>query len=201
MTTTTIVYSPHPDDETLRLSAYVAFAAARGDRLVLVAVTDGGASNVATSWGWTPQMLQDHRKIEQAHAWDALTGTYGTIIRLGITDGSVPASTAKITAKARVLEALYAVLGPVEHYVAAKDNDAHADHRAVVAAVKAAGVPIVRVSSEPGTGGGTAYVPKTPADISAVTKAHNAYRPIGWASVPTLFQNLKDQKFASYISR
>lgn len=63
----------------------------------------------------------------------------GEIIRLGLPDGGVTG--APITAIARSLE------GPgVEHYVAANAADYHRDHQTTVAAVKNAGLAVVRAA-------------------------------------------------------
>lgn len=191
----TVIYAPHPDDETLRLTGYISFAAARGDKLILVAATDGGGTGLVRSWGWSAESMMAHRSIEQEMAWKRLTNGKGQVIRLNLTDGNVPAQAAAITAKANELEKMYA--GNIEHYVAARDNDAHADHRAVVQAVRDSNATIVRVSQEPGIRSGTKYIPS---DKSDAIFAYNSYRTIGWPSVPTLFRNLQYQNYESYIT-
>lgn len=191
---TTIIYTPHPDDETLRLSGYASYAQARGDRLILVAVTDGGSTYLTQDWGWTPQMMMDHRIVEQTHAWSAVTKGLGQIIRLRITDGDVPNHTAQITAMAQQLDAQY---GPnVEHYVAADDSDYHPDHRATVAGVRAAGVLVIRTALDRGNHNGMVYYPSS---VDDATLAYNAYHTIGWQSVPDSFKNLHDEGFSSYV--
>jgi LmbE family N-acetylglucosaminyl deacetylase len=192
----TVIYSPHPDDETLRLSGYASFAAARGDKLVLVAITDGGGTSLTTQWGWYSSAMMAHRRIEQSSSWTYLTNDLGEIIRLGIPDGYVSSNMATITAKVNELEALYSA-NSVEHYVAAHDDDAHPDHQAVVQAVRASNARVVRVSQEPGNHVGMKYLPASTGDAK---DAYNAYRTIGWVSVPTLFDNLVAQGYASYIT-
>lgn len=191
----TVIYSPHPDDETLRLSGYISFAAARGDKLILVAVTDGGGTSLVRAWGWTPEAMMGHRRLEQNIAWSALTKGRGEIIRLGLTDSGVATKSAVITAKANELQALY---GPtVEHYVAARDNDVLEDHRSVVKAVRASTAKIVRVSQEPGIHSGMRY---SPPNVASAVSAHGAYRLVGWVSVPGLFRNLSAQRYESYVT-
>jgi LmbE family N-acetylglucosaminyl deacetylase len=192
----TVIYAPHPDDETLRLSGYISYAASRGDKLILVAASDGGGTGLVHAWGWSPQGMEEHRRIEQENAWGALTNGKGTIIRLGLPDGNIPAYKAAITKQAQALEAQYGSAN-VEHYVAARDDDVHPDHRAVVQAVRDAHVRIVRVSHEPGYHGGTKYLPP---NTGAAVYAYNSYRTIGWVSVPGLFNNLRNQGYASYIT-
>ena len=160
---TTVVYSPHPDDETLRLSAYISFAADRGDRMILVAITDGGASGVRAALGFAVPQLEAVRRAEQAASWSYLTRGKGEIIRLGLPDGGVTG--APITAVARSLE------GPgVEHYVAANAADYHRDHQATVAAVKNAGLAVVRAARPVGHTDGTLYTVdgnRAPAEVYA----------------------------------
>jgi LmbE family N-acetylglucosaminyl deacetylase len=44
-----IVLSPHPDDETLSLGVWIANRVQRGDRVIVVALTDGRATGAATA--------------------------------------------------------------------------------------------------------------------------------------------------------
>ena len=44
-----VVLSPHPDDETLSLGVWAANAAARGDRVIVVCLTDGRTTGAITS--------------------------------------------------------------------------------------------------------------------------------------------------------
>ena len=188
---TTVVYSPHPDDDMLRLSAYINFAADRGDRMILVAVTDGGASGVRTALGFTVPQFEAVRRAEQAAAWSYLTRGKGEIIRLGLPDGGVTG--APITAVARSLE------GPgVEHYVAANAADYHRDHQATVAAAKNAGLATVRTARPVGATNGSLYtVPSS--RLWDVARASAAYREVGWVSVPSSFANLAAANYSSRV--
>lgn len=198
---TTIVYSPHPDDETLRLSGYVTFCAARGDRLILVAVTDGGSTGLIKEWGWTSPMMMAHRKLEQENAWTAASNGTGQIIRLGISDGSVSANVSVITAKAVELDKQY---GPdVEHYAACTDSDYHPDHKAVITGLRAAPVRVIRSSASPedASSGGNTYLPPAGLGESNARLARDAYKAIGWRSVPDLFTTLDNNRGLSSILR
>lgn len=188
---TTVVYSPHPDDDVLRLSAYINFAADRGDRMILIAVTDGGASGVRAKLGFTVPQLEAVRRAEQAAAWSYLTRGKGEIIRLGLPDGGVTG--APITAVARSLE------GPgVEHYVAANAADYHRDHQATVAAVKNAGLATVRAARPVGATDGSLYtVPSS--RLWDVARASAAYREVGWVSVSSSFANLAATNYSSRV--
>lgn len=192
---TTIVYAPHPDDETLYLSGYVRAAALRGDRLVLVAVTDGGASGAKPD-DWSVDYLMSVRRKEQATAWAALTqgATRPATFRLDQPDGAI--SSAKVTTMAKALESIYAT--DVEHYVAGSYlTDESADHRAVANGVKNAGVRVARFARDPRkTGGGSVY---KPADTQQCLIADNAYEPFGWTSVPSAFEALRTSGYSSRI--
>lgn len=187
---TTVVYSPHPDDDVLRLAAYINFAADRGDRMILVAITDGGASGVRTKLGFTVQQLEAVRRAEQTAAWSYLTRGKGEIIRLNLPDGGV--TSAPITAIARSLEG-----SGVEHYVAANAADYHLDHKTTVSAVKNAHLAVVRAARPVGYTGGTLYtVPSN--RMWDVSRASAAYREIGWTSVSSSFSALAA---SGYVSR
>ena len=188
---TTVVYSPHPDDDVLRLSAYINFAADRGDRMILVAVTDGGASGVRTKLGFTVPQFEAVRRAEQAAAWSYLTRGKGEIIRLSLPDGGVTG--APITAIARSLE------GPgVEHYVAANAADYHRDHQATVSAVKNAGLATARAARPVGATDGSLYtVPSS--RLWDVARASAAYREVGWVSVSSSFADLAATNYSSRV--
>ena len=193
---TTVVYAPHPDDETLRLSGLITTARQRGDRLVLVAVTDGGASFVGQARGMTPQQVMAMRIGEQTAAWAALAGPGAAVVRLGYADGAVRAGT--ITGLARTLDARY---GPaVSHCAACHASDGNRDHAAIALGLAAAGLEDVHfsmaapdIATAPGT-----LVPA--ADAGAAARADAAYAPFGHDSVPTEFAALRAAGYASRIA-
>ena len=191
---TTILWAPHPDDEVLYTGAYVAMCATRGDRLVLVAVTDGGGSAAKPS-SWSVEDLQRVRAAEQRASWEHLARTAAVDIRrLAQPDGAVASSVVQVYAQA--LEKIYAP--GAEHYVCGHAGSGHPDHRAVVAGVKAAGARVVRFTRSPSeTAGGTTYRP-TGANLTAVHLAVDAYRAFGQTSVPGEFQALRD---IGYVTR
>lgn len=191
----TIFWSPHPDDETLRMAGYAAVAAARGDLCILVSVSSGGASG-AKPTAWTKQYLMNYRLEEQRKAWLALTNGNGIIMQMGLPDGAV--MQAKVTAMAQALQAIYKYAA-IEHYCACTKVDAHPDHRAVALGVAALGdTAVVRFGRAPDdvATSGTKYLPPVPADALA---ADNAYEFFGWISVTTLFQKLRVLKYASRV--
>jgi LmbE family N-acetylglucosaminyl deacetylase len=193
---TTVVYAPHPDDETLRLAAVVTAARQRGDRLVLVAVTDGGASSLGPARGMSAAQVAGVRTAEQAAAWAALAGPDAPVVRLRWADGAVRA--AALPGVARALDARY---GPDAHHVAAcHAGDGNRDHVAVAVGLAAAGLGSLRcalAAPDIATGAGE-LVPQ--ADPGAAQRADEAYAPFGHASVPGEFAALRDAGYASRVT-
>lgn len=197
--TTTVVWSPHPDDETLRLTGYALYAKSKGDIMILVAVTDGGASAVKTRLGITADELMALRRAEQDAAWAALTGGAGKVIRLGAADGKVSQwDIARAFPKVQEIAASYG--RRVEHYVAASVYDTHPDHRVVAKSVTyrafLAGV-VSRHSRPPeSSSSGTRY---KVVDTAAAEAAHNAYRQVGMLSVGSLFRSTHNKGHVSRV--
>jgi hypothetical protein len=195
VTRTTVVYAPHPDDETLYLSGYITTVAARGHRLVLVAVEDGGSSAVRPP-GWTQKDVENVRVMEQTAAWAALTRGRTEIHRLRISDAAT--ATASVRAMAQVLERSYA--GGVEHYVAGNSSTSQSSlHQAVANGVRGAGVAVARFSLLPGQSGGWAYFPP-PDRVPDCELAWEIYRAFGHLSVDPLFTLLRDSGFRTRIT-
>jgi LmbE family N-acetylglucosaminyl deacetylase len=193
---TTVIVTPHPDDEVLRLTGYVRHAAHRGDRLILVAVTDGGATGIRTKLGLSVDQLKAVRRAEQAAAWSYLTD-HGDIIRLGLEDGDVPAHKDLITSRLKELAGQYP---GAQFYVAARLDDFHADHRAVAEAVRDTGARVVRYSrAATDTGNGTVYRPPAGYEWGAA-RADAAYTEVGHASVAPSFDALRNGGYASRIT-
>lgn len=195
----TVVWSPHPDDETLRLTSYTLAARDHGDVLILAAVTDGGASGVKDRLGITSQQMMNMRISEQTEAWYALTYGRGRIIRLGLPDGGVTGLGMR-AAFDRVQKIAESYHAPIEHYVAASLKDAHPDHRIVADTVyrkAAVAHAVCRFSLDPlQTGSGATYVSEY--QLSA-EGAHQAYDQIGIISVAPLFKALHDHRHFSRI--
>ncbi|MGB7448834.1 MAG: PIG-L family deacetylase [Ornithinimicrobium sp.] len=190
----TYVVSPHPDDETLRLSGYVSRVRERTERrLVLVAITDGGASNVARKMGWSPDYEREFRRAEQAAAWSALTGGKGEIIRCGLRDGAVTP------------EAVRDALAPLNNkrawfYLAAHEEDYHPDHRAVVAGARLLDPAHVYFSLSPlMTGKGKVFKPRS-SSADAVSIAVAAYQHYGHLSVRNEFRALARRGHRSRVT-
>jgi LmbE family N-acetylglucosaminyl deacetylase len=190
----TYVVSPHPDDETLRLAGYVRRRYERTHgRLVLVAITDGGASGQARKKGWSPEYEREYRRAEQAAAWSAVTGGTGEIIRVGLSDNAVTAED--------VRDALAPLSTPRARFcIAAHPEDYHRDHRAVVAGVRLLDPAHVRFSLSPlMTGDAQVSRPKGQA-ADAVKIAVDAYQGFGHISVPAEFRALVRSGYRSRLT-
>lgn len=194
MNRTTVVYSPHPDDETLYLAGYLTTVAARGHRLVLVAVEDGGSSAVRPP-GWSQEDVENVRVMEQTAAWGALTRGQAEIHRLRTPDAT--SAEGSVRAMAQGLERSYA--GRVEHYVAGNYSATQSSlHQAVANGVRGADVAVARFSLPPGESGGWTYSP--PADrVPDCELAWEIYRAFGHLSVGPLFALLRSSGFHSWI--
>lgn len=79
----TVILSPHPDDETLAAGGLIATQRSRQVPVTLLAVTDGEAAYADVS------DLGKTRRVEQACAAEALGIAPEAIIRLGLRDSAV----------------------------------------------------------------------------------------------------------------
>lgn len=182
----TVVLSPHPDDEVLNLGGYITFAAARGDTLHLVAITDGEASSYGRRKGMSKAEVKRVRIGEQNEAWKALTNGRGKpIIRWGLPDAAVRPVDVQ-TRMAGLHRAVQERGKTVEYYLAGSSGDAHEDHRAAAKGANDGLHPTIpyRNSKAPGGTVGTRY---KPVPYKAAHNAYLAYRPFGHGSVPALF--------------
>lgn len=196
---TTIVLSPHQDDEANRVSAYVAIAADRGDTVELVQATDGAATGVGRAEGLSPQTLTRWRDREQNAYWDWITDGRGTITRLGLPDGGADRESIRRGLETR----LAAVSGTAELHVAtwhhdhpeAHRADLHPDHVACVLAARdirdATGI-CVRFGrhAEHLDRAGTLYQPQTHEQRLRIEGALASYTVIAQRSVPASFRRM-----------
>lgn len=191
----TYVVSPHPDDETIRLTGFVTWTRFKSPHsLVLVAIGDGGASAQARRMEWSPAYEQEYRRAEQAAAWSALTGGTGRMIRLGLMDWQHTPDA--------VHAALEPLVGPHARFVvAAHPDDYHADHLAVVEGVRRLATNRVRFAlsplMDPGPTEPKLYRPPRAA-ADAVSIAVRSYHGAGQQSVRGEFKALTT---AGYCSR
>lgn len=126
---TVLVVAPHPDDEAIGAWGLMTALRRRGARLWVVVVSDGAASHPG-SVRWPPARLVAERRRESLRAMRALGIAPARVRFLGLPDGALTAA-----AVIRRLERLRMprpdlICGPVA-------GDAHADHRAVAAALSA----------------------------------------------------------------
>lgn len=190
---TSIFLSPHQDDESIRMAAYICIAADRGDKMVLVQSTDGAATHVKTDLGLSNSQITRWRNREQATAWDWLTDGRGSITYVNEPDGS--ASWTRIRNKLR--EVVGSAVGTPEIYVAnwhwdrsGAYSDGHPDHIACTRAGRALaseGV-IVRFARHPGNSNrtGVRYSPRSKNNLLRMEGAAAAYQVIGSRSTSNI---------------
>lgn len=206
---TTLVLSPHQDDEANRVSAYVAIAADRGDQVELVQATDGAATGVGRSEGLTAQTLTRWRDREQTAYWDWITDGRGTITRLGLADGGAD----RAAIRAGLEDRLAAATGPAELYVAtwhhdhpeAHQADLHPDHIACVLAARdvrdASGITVrFGRHADHLDRAGTLYRPQTHVQELRIEGALASYAVIARRSVPGTYARMLANGGASLIT-
>jgi LmbE family N-acetylglucosaminyl deacetylase len=131
VTTSAVVFSPHPDDETLGCGATIALKRRAGARVTVVEMTDGAASHPILI---EPVALREVRAAEARAAAAVLGVAAEDVVLLGYPDGAL--ATCADDAIERVAAALE-TLRPREVFVPYRD-DGHADHVATCAIVRAA---------------------------------------------------------------
>lgn len=197
---TTIIYAPHPDDETLYLGSYLTLCRARGDRLVLVAVTNGGASGAKPD-GWNVSELEGIRKWEQQSAWRNLTGkTSSSIVRMNLPDGGGEAALRDpVHAKAEELQAQFETDSTVEHYAACNNGRSQGvDHDATALGLRDAIVSIRRFANRCTDTGGTIYTPANDTALNYMQLADSSFEAFGHKSVAQFWQ---DYRASGYTNR
>lgn len=200
MTRVTIIYAPHPDDETLYLGSYITVCRARGDKLILVAATDGGSSG-AIADGWTPDDLCRIRIVEQESSWRNLTGLGPeSIIRMGSIDSKDPGLRDKVHGLAEDLEAEYVAQGyDVEHYAACNNGRSQGvDHDAVALGLRDSLVRVKRFANRCTETVGTIYKPPA-AELARMQKADTCFEAFGHRSVASYWQALRDSGYTNRV--
>ena len=126
-----LVVAPHPDDEAIVAWALMRRLGRGGARVELVVVSDGAASHPG-SRSWPPARLVAERRRETLRAMATLAIPPSRVRFLAMPDGALETSGVALDrAIARALRRRAApdlIVGPVP-------DDAHADHRAVAAAL------------------------------------------------------------------
>lgn len=118
-----VVIAPHPDDELLAAGGLMMQWQAAGRDLLVIAVTDGGASH-AGSATWTPQRLARRRRRERRQGLQALGMAGVSVQTLGMPDGQVAHHTCALT------HALGTLLRPGDAVFTTWRLDGHPDHEA-----------------------------------------------------------------------
>lgn len=124
-----IVLAPHADDETLGCGTAIAAAVAAGRRVVVVLVTDGGASHPHSASHPRP-VLVSVRAAEFAAAVKMLGGGAVETVALGLADSAI-ATDPQTTA--RVLDRLASIARRIRATAvwASWGGDPHCDHEIV----------------------------------------------------------------------
>lgn len=203
---TTIILSPHQDDEVARLSHYSTIAADRGDRMILVQVTDGAATRAGRTLGLTPRQVTSFRNREQRHAWEWLTDGRGEVVYLNLPDGGAHQDD--------IYSGVSSVIGAgvpagTEIYVATYhydrpqtvSADRHTDHVATVDAARRLGADglVVRYALHPtAVKSGVKYHYRNASQKSRVRGAIGAYTTVGHVSTNT-FSKVLDTP--NYVTR
>ena len=128
-----VLLAPHPDDETLGLGATLADLSDAGHDLLVVLLTDGGASHPRCGHVTAPELIA--RRNDEFTAAVALLAPRARVVRLGFSDGSLPAEADALAA------ALEGLLEKGDVVLAPLPDDGHTDH-------DAAGVVAARVVAE-----------------------------------------------------
>jgi LmbE family N-acetylglucosaminyl deacetylase len=125
---TIIVFSPHPDDETIGMGGTIAKEAENGNRVIVVMMTDGrhAFSTMGINSSPSPEELKEIRKDEARKALGILGVCAESVLFLDFEDGDLEKN--EQLAEAKILDLLKANR-PSKVY-SAHEKDAHADHRA-----------------------------------------------------------------------
>ena len=126
-----LVVAPHPDDEAIGAWALMRQLGRRGARVEVMVVTDGAGSHPG-SCSWPPARLAVERRRETLRAMATLAIPPSRIRFLALPDGGLETCSIRLMhAVGRALRQRAVpdlMIGPVA-------DDAHADHRAVAAAL------------------------------------------------------------------
>ena len=126
-----VVVAPHPDDEVLGAGGVLAAAAEAGYPILVVAVSDGGASHPGST-RWPPELLVPQRIAERQNAMRTLGIDSSQVLALHLPDGDLGTHMHQLTSQLTdILSATDVVISPWQW-------DGHPDHEAVAAATMTA---------------------------------------------------------------
>jgi LmbE family N-acetylglucosaminyl deacetylase len=123
-----VVVAPHPDDELLGTGGVLHLAARSKRQILIVAVTDGGASHPGSS-SWPAQRLVSVRPAESREGLRRMGLTRPRIVRLGFPDGQLR------RLQPRIVRRLHDVIERGDVLFSSWKRDGHPDHDAVGHAV------------------------------------------------------------------
>ena len=125
---TIMVFSPHPDDETLGMGGTIAKRAKKGNKIIIIIMTDGrhAFSTLGINRNPTPEELKEIRKKEEKRALEKLGVQEENLFFLDFEDGTLEDN--ESFAEEKILN-LFAKNIPSEVYFT-HEKDEHIDHRA-----------------------------------------------------------------------
>ena len=126
-----VVVAPHPDDEVLGAGGVLTMAAEAGYSILVVAVSDGGASHPGST-RWPPELLVEQRITERGNALHVLGIDASQVLALHLPDGELGMHVRQLTAR------LTGALRGTDVVISPWQWDGHPDHEAVAAATMAA---------------------------------------------------------------
>jgi len=140
-----VVLSPHPDDETLSLGVWIANAVARGDRVIVVALTDGRSTGAAGALGVrlrrpvTRDEIAAARLAELRDAAAQLGVRPDDVYPAHLDDEAGPDGTRATQAEVAAVIAAFAVRFPEATFATMSDTaERHPDHLDAGLALRAA---------------------------------------------------------------
>jgi LmbE family N-acetylglucosaminyl deacetylase len=178
-----IFLTPHQDDETLFMGAAIREHVAAGRPVLVVLLTDGGASGVCQQMFGSREDCVAERDREFIAAVTAL-GATPVIPEDRMADGTLTGAYTAEVIRRLSIQYLHASFKTISEY-----DSLHADHRAVGRGLYAAYLWgytddarwYLRYDDQPTYAG-------TCTRQYDINSALDLYRPVGWASVPAEFQ-------------
>ncbi len=128
-----VIVAPHPDDEIIGATGLIQALRRQGSMVRVIVVSNGAASH-PNSGAWPPERLIAARRQESLSALRRLGVTRQHVTFLGLPDGNLSAET--LLCRRRLNRAIRRCRG-LDMLVGPAMTDAHPDHRAVAAALRA----------------------------------------------------------------
>ena len=118
-----VVVAPHPDDEILGCGGLLAALVQRSPEIRIITVSNGEASH-PNDPAWTPALLAQARRAEQARGLARMGFDANCVLRLGLPDGAVGAH------RASLMQHLRSNIVADDLVLTTWRHDGHPDHEA-----------------------------------------------------------------------